>query len=615
MNQATLTTLSVDDITFDSKQPRKFFDEAAMNELTESVKQVGILQPILVRPGAMIGTGVGKPQRHGYTIISGERRYRAAYEAGLTEVPVVIREGLSDDEILEIQIIENLQRKDVNPMEEGIAFKRLHSHLSIKDIGLKVGKSETYVAQRISLTDLIDEFQHLVFRDQITLGTAYKLARIGKEGQSEIFKELDLPEDWKTNDDLEDEIRDLKWILKREGEDLKKTTFDITDPDLYPQAGPCTTCVYNSANNLTLFPDKDAKQTCHNSPCYAIKKLRAFEKNIETVAKDPEVVFIYAGHHPDKEDKAKIKQVQELGSEVFNRDQFELIYEPGDMQTWESYLADQKDLYEWDQMSAKEQKESLNEWMQEWKEAKEQYDQDLKEYQEDIKVAKKAFSIAGYNEGGFVYVKPKDGKVVGSDGSYSTTPEAEIEILMGKEKRDRELDREKITTKLIELLKADDGSYITNKDYLTGAELPALVLAMAMRYEVKEAIEELTGNQYDQYEYLELFNDIDKFKDISKLLAIAARRFILATLVNSTQLDPERFGKAAALRSLAAQYMPLSVEQMEIEQNKKAEKRKANVEAKIAAIEAKKLKDQEESIRSQNEAAAKKAQAKNKKKD
>ncbi len=101
MQNATLTTLAMDEIVFDSSQPRKFFDESALKELTESVKQNGILQPIMVRPGATIRRNGSDDQA--YVIVCGERRYRAAFEAGLEEIPVVIR-NLDDAGALVIQV-------------------------------------------------------------------------------------------------------------------------------------------------------------------------------------------------------------------------------------------------------------------------------------------------------------------------------------------------------------------------------------------------------------------------------------------------------------------------------------------------------------------------------
>lgn len=156
MNNATLQVIPLDDIEVDHNQPRKVFDDFAMEELTSSILKKGVLQPILVRPFG-----------NKYKLVSGERRYRASrsVQAAIktrNTIPAMIVE-MDDTEALEAQIVENLQRKDVNPMEEAVAFKQLQEKYSHQEIGLKVGKSEKYVAQRISLNGLIEDFQPFYF--------------------------------------------------------------------------------------------------------------------------------------------------------------------------------------------------------------------------------------------------------------------------------------------------------------------------------------------------------------------------------------------------------------------------------------------------------------------
>jgi ParB family chromosome partitioning protein len=153
MSEFKLTPLK--EIHPDPNQPRKFYDESAMQELIQSVKEKGILQPILVRPNG-----------NGFVLVCGERRYRASVAAGLTEIPTVIRH-LSDDEALELQIIENLQRKDVHPMEEAVAFKSLLDNKqkvhTLEEIAARVGKSEFYVRQRMKLNALTKDWQEVFY--------------------------------------------------------------------------------------------------------------------------------------------------------------------------------------------------------------------------------------------------------------------------------------------------------------------------------------------------------------------------------------------------------------------------------------------------------------------
>ena len=150
------------------EQPRKNFDEDSLQELAESLKQFGMLQPILV-------------QNRGdyYEIIAGERRWRAAIIAGLKEVPVIVRE-LTDQEIVEISLIENIQREDLNPIEEAQAYKRLLTefHLKQDEVAERVSKSRTAVTNSMRLLKLCDEVQKMVVDDMISTGHARALISI-----------------------------------------------------------------------------------------------------------------------------------------------------------------------------------------------------------------------------------------------------------------------------------------------------------------------------------------------------------------------------------------------------------------------------------------------------
>ena len=150
------------------EQPRKNFDEDSLQELAESLKQFGMLQPILV-------------QNRGdyYEIIAGERRWRAAKSAGLKEVPVIVRE-LTDQEIVEISLIENIQREDLNPIEEAQAYKRLLTefHLKQDEVAERVSKSRTAVTNSMRLLKLCDEVQKMVVDDMISTGHARALISI-----------------------------------------------------------------------------------------------------------------------------------------------------------------------------------------------------------------------------------------------------------------------------------------------------------------------------------------------------------------------------------------------------------------------------------------------------
>lgn len=156
------TTLPIDDIKPNKGQPRKNFDEDALAELADSIQQNGILQPILVRKK---GTK--------YEIIAGERRYQAAKRAGLKEVPVVIRE-VSDENVFKLALIENLQRSDLNPIEEAQGYKRLiqEGNLTQEELGKVLSKSRSAIANTLRLLDLPKEVQEMMAEGSISAGHA-----------------------------------------------------------------------------------------------------------------------------------------------------------------------------------------------------------------------------------------------------------------------------------------------------------------------------------------------------------------------------------------------------------------------------------------------------------
>lgn len=185
-------------------QPRKSFDEDALQELADSIKQFGLLQPILVQ------------QRDDYyEIIAGERRWRAAKLAGLKEIPVIIRK-LSEQEIVEIALIENIQREDLNPIEEAQAYKKLLTefHLKQDEVAERVSKSRAAVTNSMRLLKLSDEVQQMVISDMISTGHARALLAV--EDPNEQYALAQRIFDEKLS------VRDIEKIVKAIGKPQKE---------------------------------------------------------------------------------------------------------------------------------------------------------------------------------------------------------------------------------------------------------------------------------------------------------------------------------------------------------------------------------------------------------
>lgn len=173
--------MNINKVEPNREQPRKKFDEDALLELSESIKQFGVLQPLLVT------------ERDDYfEIIAGERRWRAAKMAGVKEVPVIIKK-LTEQEIMEISLIENIQREDLNPIEEAQAYKRLLTEFNLKqdEVAERVSKSRTAVTNAMRLLKLNDKVQQMLIDEMLTTGHARALLAIeDQEKQYEVAQKI-----------------------------------------------------------------------------------------------------------------------------------------------------------------------------------------------------------------------------------------------------------------------------------------------------------------------------------------------------------------------------------------------------------------------------------------
>ena len=182
-SKSGIINLSIEKVYANPDQPRKEFAEAALAELAASIKEKGVIQPILV----------SEQPNDTYMIIAGERRFRASKLAGKTEIPAIIR-NYSLEETMEIALIENLQREDLNPMEEAIAFKNLIDHFSLsqEDIAQKIGKNRSTIANSLRLLKLPESIQVGLSQNQISAGHARALlaSKLSSDDQESLFQAI-----------------------------------------------------------------------------------------------------------------------------------------------------------------------------------------------------------------------------------------------------------------------------------------------------------------------------------------------------------------------------------------------------------------------------------------
>lgn len=203
------------------EQPRKNFDEDSLIELAESIKQFGLLQPILVQD-----------RKTYFEIVAGERRWRAAKIAGLKEVPVIVR-NLTEQEIVEISLIENIQRENLNPIEEAMAYKRLLTEFDLKqdEVAERVSKSRTAVTNSMRLLKLCDEVQQMIIDDMITTGHARALISIEDKEQQYAIAQKIFDEKLSVRD-VEKLVKDMNKPVKEKKEVKKDKSLEIIYRDI-----------------------------------------------------------------------------------------------------------------------------------------------------------------------------------------------------------------------------------------------------------------------------------------------------------------------------------------------------------------------------------------------
>jgi ParB family transcriptional regulator, chromosome partitioning protein len=302
--QSDYRDLPLDWLVVSPTNPRKTFDEDAMQELAASIRENGVLQPLLVRPRA----------ERRFEIVFGERRYRGAAMAEKETVPVCIRE-MTDAQVLEAQLIENLQRQDVHPLHEAQGFAALlrleEPKYSVELIAAKCGKSAGYVASRLRLTELSPAAVEAFTKDEIGLGHALLLAKLQPQQQEEALtacwqesytggskaKRILLP------------VRHLReWIEHNILLELATASFSKEDATLVPEAGSCHNCPKRTGHNTLLFEGIAAQHdSCSDPACYAAK-VDAHVKR--TVAAKPKLVQITTAYGKPAEGSAVVPRGQ-----------------------------------------------------------------------------------------------------------------------------------------------------------------------------------------------------------------------------------------------------------------------------------------------------------------
>ena len=328
MNQPQLGSyehIALSAIRPSTTNPRKNFDPAALEELAVSIREMGVTEPILVRPLGddewLEAHGTGEV----YEIVTGERRYKASRLAGNRTIPARVRD-LTDEEAMDLQLVENLQRADLHPIEEAEGYRALMAGgtSSIDDVARKAGKTQAYVAQRLKLLGLELPVKTLFHAGHINLGHALILARLTPPDQDRAVRQMaglnQLPKSADTAAevgkriadhekhqaghrlirDTESELR--QWVSSHVLLSLEKVTWNLSDALLVPEAGACTTCPKRTGTNAALFADITAKEdVCLDPACYETKRKASERVVIQAAAESGKPLLklsAKSGHKP-----------------------------------------------------------------------------------------------------------------------------------------------------------------------------------------------------------------------------------------------------------------------------------------------------------------------------
>ena len=281
--------IAIDQIHESTTNPRQTFEQSKLEELAESVRQHGLIQPITIRPNAS-----------GFEIVAGARRFRAAQLAELFSLPARIVE-LDDAAAMEWQLVENSQRVDVHPYEEAQGFQRLLDlpGYDVATLVAKSGKSSSHIYARLSLLQLIPDVAHAFVEERITASHANLIARLPQEHQAEAFENC-WRKDWQ---DKEAHLLPAKhlsaWIQANLYLNLAEAPFDREDTTLKPEAGACITCPRRSGFNTSLFADVQGDQ-CLDAPCFQSKVTAHIDREL---AARPELVQIEVSWRSPKEQR------------------------------------------------------------------------------------------------------------------------------------------------------------------------------------------------------------------------------------------------------------------------------------------------------------------------
>ncbi|HBZ67560.1 MAG TPA: hypothetical protein DEO70_12050 [Bacteroidales bacterium] len=556
-------------IVLSQMNPRRTFNEASISELAESILQVGVLSPVIVRP-----------VKKGFELICGARRFKATKLSGLTEIPSIVRK-LSDTEALELMITENLQRQDVSPLEEAEAFQNLitHRQYDVQALVTRFGKSEFYIRMRLKLNDLIPEFRELLSLDHIGVSHAMELCKLDGQYQRELFQSQ-----FSNYQGLFWSCPSVK-VLKRNIEQnftlkLENATFSLDDNTLNKIAGSCTSCPQNTASNQLLFPDVTGTGICMDRGCFKQKSETYFQREIARIQDEEPGILLGYPININGEQERELERLVKSGIDAvqLNYNTYETIDQPKKPEAPEASDYDTPEEYE----------DATTEFFDDLRE----YESELAMYEKEIKEPeiKRVFLIAGHNKGSFEHVRVKSIDETSRKGDPDQLIKEQIKAMREKDNRNKELEFEKNYNVAKQLFETYQKSYLDITSDITETENRAL-FALLMESLPTNLVQDLAGllkNKKEAIEYSYLSRNA-RYAVAGQVLNKSglAARLLRSFIFHNCQTGSPSFeiNKAEALIGIAIEQYPEQMQKAQEENRNKYLKRKASIEKQIEILE------------------------------
>jgi ParB/RepB/Spo0J family partition protein len=302
--------IPLDEIRESGSNPRKTFGQKSLDELTESVRERGVLEPILVRPAdEMAGEGIAVTR---YEIVAGTRRFRASKAAGLYEIPSIVHD-VDDVTALEMRVTENLHREDVHPLEEAQGYRELldtgrygEGRVGVEALAARMNCSVSYVYQRLKLLDLIPAAQEALVAGRIVIGHAILLVRLSELQQASLLSTME------ANKHREWSVADAKNFCDREFFcRLKDIPWGFEDATLVEEEPACSKCFKRTGHDAVLFDEAPTDDRCLDKSCFDAKRAAFVKRQLKAAKEFPGGVIQLTGA-----DWARTKTLEYLGDFV-----------------------------------------------------------------------------------------------------------------------------------------------------------------------------------------------------------------------------------------------------------------------------------------------------------